>query len=371
MRVALLAHSLDVGGSERQLTTLAVGLRRKGHDVVTFVLKGGGALEHELHEGEVPVEAVDSVRPWYGRRALRGLLLSLRAWEPDIVHSYLVVPNILLATLRPALRRARLVWGVRASEADANYAMSRAAFALTKALARVPDLVIANSEAARRFHLEQGYPAHTMTVIENGIDTDRYRRDAAGASRLRADWGIPASARLVGMVARLDPVKNHPSFVRAAGEVARTDRATRFVCVGPAPGPQRAALERLAGEVGLGDRFVWINERKNLAEVYSALDVCCLASRSEGFPNVVAEAMACCTPCVVADVGDAAAIVDGTGVVVARNCPAALATGLQELLSLPGEERRALGDAARQRIVTRYSAHSLVERTERALQGLL
>lgn len=371
MRIAFLAHSLDVGGSERQLTTLAAGLHRRGHDVLVFVLRGGGRLERELREAGVAIKTVESARAWYHPGSLRRLVSSLRGWDPDVIHSYLVVPNVVLATLRPALQRPRLVWGVRASRSDANYTLARSAFAVTKVLARVPDLVIANSESAQRFHHEQGYAAHKVIVINNGVDTARYQRDEAGATRVRREWGVPVDAPLVGMVARLDPVKGHSNFVCAAGQVARADVAARFVCVGPPAGQARNRLERLAEKVGVGDRLMWIGARDDLAAVYSALDVCCLASRSEGFPNAVAEAMACGTPCVVTDVGDAATIVDGAGVVVERGNSEALAAGVKELLSQPAGAQRSLGETARQRIVSRYSAESLVERTERALQALL
>ena len=87
----------------------------------------------------------------------------------------------------------------------------------------------------------------------------------------------------------------------------------------------------------------------------AALDIFCLSSRSEGFPNVVGEAMATGVPCVVTNVGDAAMLVAETGIVVPSENSAALADGLVRLVELPLELRVDLGASARRRIESNFS----------------
>jgi glycosyltransferase involved in cell wall biosynthesis len=363
MRVAFVAHSLRPGGSERQLITLATGLAEAGHDVIVIVFRGGGAFESELREADIDCYELDRRVSWYGPHGIRRMVQILRAWQPDVVHSYLSLPNLVVAGLRPVLGRAKLAWGVRAAEVVEGFdRLSRAALGATVALSRVPDVIIANSEAGYRYHVRRGYPERKMVVIENGIDTDRYAPDPVGRKRLRRELGVRDEERLVGLVARLDPVKDHATFLEAAALVAGEEPDVRFVCVGAAEGSLRAPFDLLARKRGITDRLHWLRDRSDMSAVYSALDIGCLSSISEGFPNVVAEAMACGTPCVVTDVGDAARIVEGTGVVVPPRRPPALAAGIRKLIPQVGMND-GLGEAVRATILEYYSAPRLVNRT--------
>jgi glycosyltransferase involved in cell wall biosynthesis len=238
-------------------------------------------------------------------------------------------------------------------------------------LSWLADLIIVNSEAGRRFHLRRGYPKRKLVVIENGIDTEQFRPDAVRRAEVRREWNVADDHRLVGLVARLHPVKGHREFIEAASIVARRAPSTDFVCVGRGDGPERSALEDLARTYGLEKRLRWAGERTDMPAVYAALDICCLSSTGEAFPNVVAEAMACGTPCVVTDVGDAAAIVNGTGTVVPPRDPDAFATGIESLVRRADREREEFEAAVRARIEKHYSVDRLVTRTVSALNEAL
>jgi len=175
---------------------------------------------------------------------------------------------------------------------------------------------------------------------------------------------------LIGRVGRLEPVKGYPLFLTAAAEVARSRAATRFVCVGSGPDDYARWLRDQAQALGLAERLVWAGARADMPAVYSALDVAVSTSEREGFPNVVAEAMACGVPCVVTDVGDSARIVGEYGEVVPPGDPAAMSAAMGRLLD--DRERGAIDRArVRERIVGHFSHASLIEGTERALAALL
>jgi glycosyltransferase involved in cell wall biosynthesis len=214
-----------------------------------------------------------------------------------------------------------------------------------------------------------GLPGRKIVVVPNGIDCDAFHPDAEGRARLRAEWSVPPEAPLIGMVARLDPVKGHPTFLRAAARVAASRPGARFVCVGEGQASYRDSLLLLASEVGIADRLVWAGERRVTSAVYNALDVAVLASNAgESFPNVVAEAMACGTPCVVTESGDSPLIVGDTGAVAPPRDPEALARAILSVLERVLSDRTGTSAKARDRVMEEFSVERLVTRTERALE---
>jgi glycosyltransferase involved in cell wall biosynthesis len=206
-----------------------------------------------------------------------------------------------------------------------------------------------------------------MVVIANGFDTTRFYPDPGAGHRLRQKWGVAEDHYLIGLVARLDPIKCHPDFVRAAAMLARERDDVHFVCVGSGSPAYRDELQTLALNLGVGDRIIWTGELSGMREAYSALDIATSSSSSEGFSNTIGEAMACGVPCVVTDVGDSAILVGHTGFVVAPGKPAELAAAWRRLLEMPGADRAALSAAARDRITSEFSVEKLVLRTEAAL----
>ena len=370
-RLLLLARSLNQGGAQRQLVTLACGLRARGWDVAVARFYAGDRWEEELRHAGVTLYDLRKRGRWDVLAFLFRLGRLLRTERPTILHGYLSVPNLLAVLLRPLSPGTRIVWGIRASNMDLSHYdwLARLTFFLACRTACLADLIIVNSHAGRDYHIAHGYPRQKTLVIPNGIDTRRFQFDAAGRRRLRAEWGISSEAVLIGLVGRLDPMKDHPTFLRAAALLTLQDARCRFVCVGDGPPEYANKLRREARALGLDDRLIWAGSRDDMAAAYSAFDIACSSSYSEGLPNVVAEAMACGRPCVVTDVGDSAAVVGDTRWVVPPKDPAALCNALAPLLHLDPDDRSRLGVQARTRIVERFSVERMIEATSQALNG--
>lgn len=370
MRILFLARSLETGGAERQLANLALGLLRRGHAVRVALFYAEGSLRKELEDAGVPLVDLGKRSRWDLAGFLANSARATRAFRPEIVHGYLVAPNLLAVLARTWAPEASIVWGVRASDMDLSRydLLSKATFALSIPLSRFPDLVIANSDAGRRFHVAQGFPAERCVVVPNGIDTARFRPDRSLGVPLRARWGARPEDRVAGIVGRADPMKDHETFVAAAEIAAERDPRLRFVCVGPDGLSRIDRLRTLPAARRLGARLVWVGETGDMAAVYNALDLLVLSSAfGEGFPNAVAEGMACGLPCAVTDVGDAARLVRDTGVVVPPRDPSALASAI---LRLARSATLAPRDEPRRRIEAEFSLDALVARTERELLRL-
>jgi len=165
----------------------------------------------------------------------------------------------------------------------------------------------------------------------------------------------------------LDPVKNHQCFLKASARLAKRGTHYRFVCVGDGPAKYKASLEDLAESLGVTKYLTWINARANVFHIYSALDLLVSNSVSEGFSNVIAEAMACGVPCVATDVGDSARIIADKGAIVTPKNPDHLMAAMERLLGESKHDHVLI----RKRIVDNFSVENLVANTEEVLSKLL
>ena len=371
--IAFLVRRLDYGGAERQLVLLARALHERGHRVTVIVFYPDGPLETDLRSAGVPIRSLDKRGRWDIAHFLRRLGQILSEVRPDIVHGYLTEPNMAALVRRGLGRYPRVIWGVRDSQMDATQygLVSRLSGMASRGLALFADLIIANSQAGFDHAVSQGYPRHKMVVIPNGIDVARFRPDRALGRPVRQEWGVDESVRLVGLVGRLDPMKDHPTFLRAAALVAARRGDVRFVCVGNGPAPYRQQLEALANELGLSTRLTWSHARADMPAVYNALDVVCSSSAyGEGFPNVIGEAMACGVPCVATAVGDSARVIGRPHLIAPPRTPNVLADRLDTALDLL-EHDLSIGARCRARIAAEFSVERLVASTEQALYGVM
>jgi glycosyltransferase involved in cell wall biosynthesis len=248
------------------------------------------------------------------------------------------------------------VWNLRNSM-PSHLATKRASRAVARLCARlsrrVPAVIICNSTAALRAHVAIGYCAEKCIVIPNGFDLRSFVNSPGSRSEMRARWGAAPGEVLVGMVARVDPLKDHATFIRAAASVAARLPRARFVLVGEGV-TRDATIQALLTETKLAGRFILEERNDGVQKIMSTLDVSCLASRSEGFPNVVGEAMACETPTVATDVGDIRAILADDRLVAAPGDPEGLASCIEYVLGLGEQARRELGLRQRIRVETEF-----------------
>ena len=372
LKVTFLVRSLEYGGAERQLAVLAKALNDRGHAITVVTFYSGGALEPELRSAGVRVRSLEKQGRWDVASLVVRLPRVIREERPDVLHGYLGTPNIATTMISPLFRGTPIVWGERASNMDLSHYdwLSRFSSEACRVLSRFPNLLIVNSQAGLKHATDRGYPPAKLVVIPNGIDTNRFAPDPIGGRRLRHEWNVGDGERLVGLVSRLDPVKDHRTFLNAAADVARAREDVRFACVGDGDSQYRHAMQGLAHALGIGDRVLWIGARSDVTAVYSALDVSCSSSASEGFPNAVGEAMACGVPCVVTDVGDCAWLVGDPRLIVPRGDPRALAECIQLVLSLDPVERTRLCGELRDRVLAQFSVAHLADATERALLAL-
>ena len=369
-----LIRSLNVGGAERQLVELAKGLSKANFIITVCLFYNEGALLKELCGiCNVRIITLDKSGRWDIIRFFFSLIHILKSLNPQILYSFLPEANIagLIAGRLSGVKR--IVWGVRASNMDVSRYdwFARMSLRLSAFLSKFPDAIIANSYAGKEFHRGIGYSTNRMMVIPNGICTDRFKPDHLSGLGVRDEWGIDEKTVLIGLVGRIDPMKDHKTFLHAVKIFDQEGCSVRFVCIGDGKEPYKSEIRSLCMVLGLNDSLICAGERYDMAAVYNAMDIVTSSSFGEGFSNVIGEAMACGVSCVVTDVGDSAIIVGETGVIVPPKDPQALADGWRSMLKHLKDKSYSIKEMARARIVFHYNSEIFVQKTSKRLLSLL
>ncbi len=386
---------LDVGGAEMMLLRLAGSELGERYRWTVVSLLSGGELVPRLRQtgAEVVELGVRRGSALSLLRALPRLWARLHALRPDLIQGWMHHGNLAAVLTAPAA--VPVLWNVRKSIGELEKEKRGTRLVVRAGAPASPrvDAGIYNSRLSLQQHAELGYREARRCYIPNGFDLERFRPDADARASVRAELGLSAETRLVGLIGRLHAVKGHGVFLDAAArllaeelaeELARErhgEAPVHFLLAGrgvTVQAPELAA--HLSG--GLGARVHALGERTDVPRLTAALDVACSASRySEGFPNVLGEAMACAVPCVVTDVGDTREIAGASSAASARNSAGAevvppndaeaLAAAIGRQLQLSPEQRRRSGAAARQRVEREYSLSSIAQRYDRLYREVL
>lgn len=369
VRIVHVITQLDTGGAETQLLALCRGLPAERFACRVVSLRAGGRLRPAFLAAGCAVSELDRRDCGGALGQLLALVRLLRRERPDIVQTWLLRANhvgrlaALLAGQPPLLATYRDM-GFQAGPRDGL---------LDRLLAAGSELILHNSARGRRAHLARTGEAAPSRhrLLPNGVDTERFRPDPAARQRLRSELGVPATAPVVVMVARLHPVKDPALFLAVGRQVRQTLPEARFWLVGD--GPLAPALrEELAARPDPG---LWLaGERSDIPALLAAADLAVLTSRSEGLSNTILEAMAAGLPVLATDVGGNRELVaDGSnGRLVSTRDPGAIAGNVVQLL-----QNQALaasfGERGRRRAVDEFSLQQLVGRSlavyERLIRG--
>jgi len=337
------------------------------HEVIS--LGSMGEIGPRLESAGIPVRALKLHQP---TRTLVGfpiLVAWLRSVGPHaVVQTWMYHADLIGGIAAWTAGHRKVIWNIRQTGVELGD-ISRATRAVVRVCAafsrRLPRKIICNAGGAIPSHAALGYHTAQFEVIPNGFDTSKFTRDIEGRQALREKWHVADDEILIGMVARFDPQKDHANFVAAAALVASRIPTARFALIGRGILKNPELAEHIA-RVGLSSRFVLEDQRSDIPAVMSALDVFCLSSRTEGFPNVLGEAMACETPAVSTDAGDARMLIGDATLIAQVGNPAALATCILRAATLPASERAELGRRQRSRIESEFNI-TQVWRTYRAL----
>jgi glycosyltransferase involved in cell wall biosynthesis len=369
MKVLHLINTLSVGGAELHLLTLCRFLRRQGVDVGVAFLREKVTDSRSLRK-DFESEAIRlfdlRANSRYDSRYFGKLARVIKQERPDILHTHL--PRADLAGAFARFVEPSLVWvcsvhGIYSAQWSGGWTLP-----LFRRLWRRADSMLCISTAVKDWLIQGGIPDARTRVIYYGIETEKF---AQPGTDLRKTWGVDGAA-IIGSIGRLEARKNHECLIAAMPEICKSVPNALLLIAGHDPLGYGKNLQRLIHQLGLKEKVRVIGFENDVASFLNAIDVFAFATKSEGFGQVLVEAMAAGKPVVASDIAPLTEIVvsGDTGILVERGNPRAFAEGLVALLRST-EKRRRMGDSGQQRVRQHFAAARMAEETRALYEDLL
>lgn len=368
IRVLRVFSRLNIGGPSLHVILLSAGLRPLGYETRLVVGRESpreGNMLALAAEKSVTCEAMAGlgreIAPFQDLRALVGLFRLMRAWRPEIVHTHTAKAGLLGRLAARAARVPTVVHTYHGHVLRGYFSPGKTALYrwLEKRLAALADAVVTVSESLGEDLVTLGVvAAGKVRVIPLGVELEHLTGQLPRGI-LRNEAAIPDGVPLVGMVGRLVPIKDAPTFLRAGSLVREKKPDARFALVGD--GEERLSLEALSRELGMDGAVTFFGWRRDLRAVYGDLDVVVNASRNEGTPVALIEALAAGKPVVATRVGGTPDLLGAgeRGLLVPPGEPAALAAAILQTLE-ESEAARQRAQAGREHVLARHSSDRLV-----------
>jgi glycosyltransferase involved in cell wall biosynthesis len=355
--------NLNDGGAEGALYRLCIHSHHHKHVVVSMTDRGKyGPMLEAAGIGLYCLEMPQGKPTWESVVSFWRLLRNVR---PDIVQTWMYHADLMGGLMARFAGVHRVYWGIRHGNLTPG-TVKRSTIFIAKLCAHlskfVPNRIVSCSLNASNSHVAIGYEKSRMTVIPNGYDVSRFAPDPMARERLRSEWG--GGSFVLGMVARFNTQKDHSNLFRALQILKKQGRFFHCVLVGPDMDDSNLQLQLLLQKFNVTNVVRLLGPRTDVSAVMNALDLHVLSSLGEAFPNVLAESMACGTPCVTTDVGDAAYIVGESGWVVQPRDSVALSDAIakaMDLCEVAGGDWLSRKFLARERIVENFNINRMID----------
>lgn len=372
LRVLHIIPDLCVAGAEMKLYKLLAATKEDRFAPMVISLRDRGGLRQHIEALGVPVYSLGIRGPLPGPSSVRRLVQIVRELRPEVIHGWMYHGS-LAAQFAAAFAHDQpsVLWSVHQSLYSFVYEkwLTALVIRLNALLSWAPRRIVYVSKTSASQHEAIGYDKARTLVFHPGFDTDKFAPSEEVRLSVRRELGFDENALLIGLIGRYHPVKDHGNFLRAAELLSKDHPNVRFVMCGRGVDQTNVTLQALIRDRRLEDRTLLLGERPDIERIMAALDIATSSSSSEGFPNVIGEAMSAGVPCVATAVSDLPEIIGTTGRIVPARDSAALAAGIEELISLGRAGRQALGVSARARMIERYSLEASIAQYEGVYEG--
>ncbi|AFZ26290.1 glycosyltransferase [Cylindrospermum stagnale PCC 7417] len=373
--IAHVITGLSKAGAEMMLYNLLSKTNRDIFNPLVISLMDRDVLGERIESLGIPVYTIGMKPGEFPTPAVVWRLIkTINQHKPDLIQGWMYHANIAawIANIL-SFQKVPVIWNIHHSinGLSSEKRMSQAIIKFGRVISKYTNQVVYVSQNSKAEHESLGYCSENSCVIPNGFDTSIFKPSDEARLRFRFEIGLPSDAFLIGLICRFHPMKDHHNFLQAARLLQKHYPDIHFILVGQNVDNNNKVLQQLLQKLKIS-HINLLGERSDIPIITAALDIACSSSAyGEAFPMIAGEAMSCCVPCVMTDVGDTSWAVGNTGKIVPPRNPEALANAWKELIMMGEEERKALGKAARARVIECFSLESVVDKFENLHESLL
>lgn len=367
-RVLFLITGLGRGGAESQVVLLAKGLKARGWqvEVVSMIPPDSEGPKGELASSDIPVHSLSMLR---GKPSLRGvwrLARLVREFRPQVLHAHMIHANLLARVVRFLVPIPVVVCTAHNTvEIGRSFGTERSTHLVYRLTDFLCDLTTQVSrEGYDRFLKGKAVRPDRLRFVPNAVDIQRFAPNPHAGLRLREELGIERDTFLWLAVGRLEEPKDYPTLFKAFSRVLTEYPRAQLLVAGH--GALEKELRQMVGSLGLQTSVRFLGLRKDVPDLMKAADAFVMSSAWEGMPMVLLEAHATGLPIVATDVGGNREVVqDGlTGYLVPSKDAGALASAMLKIMTLPKDERIAMGLRGREWVEERFSLKAVLDQWE-------
>lgn len=365
MKIVHIIVGLNNGGAEMMLYKLLKHTDKTEYNIEVISMMDKGLIGNRIEGLGIKVHTLSMKR---GTPNFNSLIKAISLCKgAEIIQTWMYHADFLGFLISLFIKPKKLIWGIRHSslEKGTDKITTLLLAKINAVLSLYPYKIVCNSIDARDRHIEYGYKSKKMVIIPNGFEIDEFFYNKNAKNKLLEELDINRDKKIIGLVARYHKVKDHENFLKAIKMIKNELNEFIVILCGTGIHNGNNDLVKLINQNDVEDIVHLLGRREDMPDIMSALDICVSSSISEAFSNVIGEAMACETPCVVTDVGDSAYIVGKTGIVVQKQNPRELAKGLRKLYEINETKRRDIGRIARERIIKNFNISHIANEYEK------
>ncbi len=360
-KILHIITGLELGGTETTLKKLAIKQNQcEENDLLIISLRSIGKIGLILKQNGIQVKALNINSIFSLASGIIRLRTEIKNFSPSIVQTWLYHADLIGGLTAYSLGIKKIFWGIRSTDISFSSGLTtifiqRICVVLSYF---IPYKIIVAAEESKKFHINIGYCKKKMIVINNGFEVPSTRIKSRGFNSLNKILGINKNDFILGSVGRYTPVKDHATLISAVSSLFMDYKNLKILLIGHGLDYKNKELIELIKKTGFLERFILLGKRESRF-YYSLMNIFCLHSRSEGFPNVLCEALLYNLPCIATNVGDAKKILNQYGFIIQPNNIIELREHIKKIINMDKKEINRLTHGSDRSIIKRFSISSI------------